>query len=339
MVEHDGQAKGGKARAEALSPAERTEIARNAAVARWNPEMPKATHEGTFKIGNLKISAAVLPNAVRLLTQATFLRALGRARSPKAGTGVLSTVDGTPFFLQAELLKPFITEDLRMSTTPIFFRDKDGRRSVGYDAQLLPKVADVYLKLRDAHQAGGKPLPKQYEHIIRACDILVRGLAGIGIVALVDEATGYEKIRDQDALQAILDAYLRKEFLAWSRKFPTEFYQEIFRLNGWEWRGMKVNRPSLVGKYTNDVVYSRLAPGILTELRNRNPKDEHGNRKARHHQFLTIDVGHPALAQHLHAVIALMRASEKWDQFKGMLDRALPKKTRLDDLPLFSPTT
>ncbi len=333
----DPQVRGGLARAEALSADERSEIARKAADARWNPSLPASTHEGTVKVGNSAISAAVLPNGMRLLTQATFLRAIGRSRSPKARTGVLTTADGSmPFFLQAEALRPFISEELMASTTPIFFRDKSGRKAVGYDAQLLPKVADVYLRLRDACQADGKPVPKQYEHIIRACDVLIRGLAGVGIVALVDEATGYQEVRDRQALQAILDRFLQKEFAAWAKRFPDEFYKEIFRLRGWTWRGMKVNRPPLVGRLTNDLVYARLAPGILRELEERNPKDEHGYRKARHHQWLTEDVGHPALAQHLHAVIALMRACDTWGDFKTLVDRSLPRRMRVDDLPLFS---
>jgi hypothetical protein len=81
-----------------------------------------------------------------------------------------------------------------------------------------------------------------------------------------------------------------------------------------------------VGKLTNDVVYERLAPALLDELQNRNPKDERGRRKTTHHQWLTEDVGHPALAQHLHAVIGLMRASGNWKQFHDLLDKAFPKR-------------
>jgi len=100
-------------------------------------------------------------------------------------------VDGTPFFLQAEVLKPFVTEDLLMSTTPIFFIDKGGKKSVGYDARIRPNVADVYLKYRDAMHTEGKPVVARYGAIIRACDALVRFLAQQGIVSLVDRATGY----------------------------------------------------------------------------------------------------------------------------------------------------
>lgn len=338
-MEENKKARGGHARARALSPSRRKEIASIAATSRWNIDVPQAEYEGDFDIApNRTLSAAVLPNGKRLLVQATFLRTIGRSRSPKAGTGVLSTVDGLPFFLQAETLKPYISEELMQSTTPIFFVTKSGKRMVGYDAELLPMVAEVYLKMRDDLLEKKKPIPGQYLHIIKACDVVMRGLARVGIIALIDEATGYQDVRDRLALQAILDKFMRKEFAAWAKRFPVEFYKEIFRLRGWEWRGMKVNPPQIVAKYTNDIVYTRLTPGLLEELERKNPKNEKGHRRVKHHQWLTEDVGHPALAQHLYAVIGLMRIADDkgWDQFKTMLDRAYPRYTKLKDLPLFS---
>ena len=164
--------------------------------------------------------------------------------------------------------------------------------------------------------------------------MLLLALAHIGIIALVDEATGYQEIRDRVALQAILNRFLLKEFAAWAKCFPDEFYQHIFRLRGWTWKGMKVNRPQVVVNYRKEIVWARLAPGILKELEVRNPI-EGGRRKAKHHQWLTEDLGHPALAQHLYAVIGLMRISDKWDQFKKMLDRAYPQRGDTLQLPLF----
>jgi hypothetical protein len=328
------KAKGGHARAEVLSPERRREIAQKAASERWNSGVPQTDFIGDFKIGSKTISAAVLPNGKRLLTQGTFLQAIGRSRTVKAGTGVLSTDDGIPPFLSAEVVKPFISEDILVATTPVFYRTKSGRKMVGYDAQLLPMVAEVYLKMRDEFTSNGKSIPSRYAHIIQACDLVMRALAHIGIVALVDEATGYQDIRDRLALQAILDAYLLKEFAAWAKRFPDEFYKEIFRLRKWEWKGMKINRPQVVATYTKDIVYQRLAPGILDELEKKNPI-ENGKRKVKHFQFLTEDVGHPALAQHLYAVIGLMRVSNTWEEFKTILDRAYPKYKNSRQLLLF----
>jgi hypothetical protein len=324
------KAKGGLARAQALSPEQRKDIARKAALSRWDTNIPTAEYEGEFKIGNLVIDAAVLPNGKRLITQTTFLKALGRSTQPRAGTGILSTLDGLPSFLQAEVLKPFISEDLMQSTTPIFYRTKAGGRAVGYDAELLPSVAEVYLKLRDSSLDEKGELPRRYRDSIAACDVLIRGLAHVGIVALVDEATGYQEVRVRQALQAILDKFLEKEFAAWAKRFPDEFYKEMFRLRGWDWQSLKARRPQLVGLLTNDVVYNRLAPGLLDELKERNPRDERGKRQAKHHQWLTVDIGHPALAQHLHAVIALMRVSPDWKAFRVLLNQAFPKRSSQD---------
>ncbi|MBI4875265.1 MAG: P63C domain-containing protein [Acidobacteria bacterium] len=316
-------------------------IARKAALSRWEGVLPQATHDGSFSIGDSRIVAAVLPNGKRLLSQGTFLRAMGRSRTPKAGTGGLTTVDELPFFLQAEVLKPHISEELRLATIPVQFRMKDGKKAIGYEAQLLPMVCRVYLDFRDACiQRASRDrtpvelaVPRAFRHIVPACDILTRALAQVGIAGLVDEATGYQEVRDRRALEAILDRFLRKELAAWAKRFPDEFYMEVFRLKGWEWKGMSVNRPSVVGKYTNDLVYDRLAPNILTELEARNPKDERGNRKHRHHQWLTEDVGHPVLAQHLYAVIGFMRACTDWESFYRMMQRAFPKKNTTMLLP------
>src|SRR5262245_38303824 len=219
-----------------------------------------------------------------------------------------------------------------LSTTPIFYRSKSGGRAVGYDAELLPAVAEVYLKLRDESLEKSGKIPARYKDIITACDVLIRGLAHVGIVALVDEATGYQDVRDRQALQAILDKFLEKEFAAWAKRFGDEFYKEMFRLRGWKWESLRGRRPPLVGVFTNDVVWSRIAPGLLEELRTRNPRDEQGKRRSKHHQWLTTDVGHPALAQHLHAVTGLMRASNDWSEFKKILDRAFPKRTAQNSL-------
>ncbi|WP_027330865.1 P63C domain-containing protein [Marinimicrobium agarilyticum] len=331
--EHNSRAAGGHARAKALTSRERSEIAKRAAAARWEKDSPEAIFEGDFNLGNKTIDCAVLPDGTRVISQATFLRALGRSRSPKAGTGVLSSGEQLPFFLSAAALRPYISEDLIESTKPIFYRSQKGGKAVGYDAAALPNVAEVYLKFRDDLLESGKKIPLQFAHIVKAADVLIRGLANVGIIALVDEATGYQDVRDRRALQKILDTYLARELAAWAKRFPDEFYKQIFRLRGWHWRGVKVNKPQVVAKYTNDIVYDRLAPGIREELEQKNPKDKKGRRKARHHQWLTDDVGHPALAQHLHGVIMLMKTSTSWDEFMVRLDMAAPKKGQSLSMP------
>jgi hypothetical protein len=294
--------------------------------------IPKATHSGELKLGeNILIPCAVLDDGTRVLWQQGFLRAIGR--TGRAASGV--QIDGSfhlPIFLRAENLKAFVGLELAEASKPIVYRpliSSRGGKSYGYKAELLPQVCNVFLEAHDMRALRPNQL-----HIYERCKILVRGLAVVGITALVDEATGYQEVRDRLALREILDKYLRKEFAAWAKRFPDEFYMEMFRLRGWQWKGMKVNRPGVVGHYTKDLVYERLLPDLLIELERLNPKDKKtGQRKHRHHQFFTEDIGHPALAQHIYAVLGLMRASSTWEQFYRMMQRAFPKKDTTMLLP------
>jgi hypothetical protein len=336
------QSMGGKARAKKLSAEQRSEIAKLGGEARWDRDanrthLPKATHAGPLKIGHTAIDCAVLEDGTRVISQSSFLRAINRSIRPTAGQGSASLrraideevgFEELPPFLPSKNLKPFIGKELMDSKNPIAYRPlSGGRLAFGYKAEILPMVCYAYI---DADKAG--VILSTQKNMVKAAETIVRGLATVGIIALIDEATGYEKVRDRLALQKILDAYLLKELAAWAKRFPDEFYIELFRLRNWEWKGMAVNRPSFVGRLTNDLVYERLAPGILKELQTRNPVTESGHRRARHHQLLTNDVGHPALAQHLHANIALMRASRDWNSFMMLMNRALPKKS--GQLPL-----
>ncbi|MBZ5501775.1 MAG: P63C domain-containing protein, partial [Acidobacteriia bacterium] len=226
-------------------------------------------------------------------------------------------------------LKPFIDEELALALSkPILYRvSGTGMVANGIDARNLSKVCNVWLKARDA----GNVLTKPQERIAIAADILLRGFAETGIDALVDEATGYQYERARDALAKILEAFIAKELRAWVRTFPSEFYQELFRLRNIPYKE-DVKRPQYIGHLTNDLVYARLAPGVLDELRRQTPRDEKGRLRTHLHRRLTEDLGHPKLLQHLSAVTALMKVSDTWRQFKSMVDRALPRYKRL---PLF----
>jgi hypothetical protein len=333
--ENSIQSQGGIARAKKLSPEQRADIARAAAEARWMADgVPRASHDGNLDLAGRIIKAAVLPNGKRLLTQGTFLMAIGRSRTPKAGTGGYATVDDLPFFLQAEQLRPFVTDELRVSTTPIFFRLKDGQKAVGYDAKLLPLVCEVYLKLRDACLEEKREVPRQYKHIVKACDMLMRGLANVGIIALVDEATGYQEVRDRRALQEVLKHYIDGKLYEWTLTFPMEFFKGIFRLKKWNWNAGKM--PGVVGRYVNDLVYSRLTDGVIAELKKLNPPTDKGYRRYRHHQFFTRDIGHPELRRLVHQLIGMQDAFEdgEWNAFKHRVDLKYPKVNTTLMLPL-----
>lgn len=319
------------ARAESLSPATRSEIAKKAAAARWAiaKNLPRAEYgsrEQPIRIGDLEIACYVLDDGRRVLTQEGMLIALGRAAKAKGGQGVRTAVDNLPPFLAAANLKPLISKEISLSTTPIEFVTDGGAIALGYPAELLPEVCRLYLRARDEDVL----LPSQF-HIAQRCDMLVRALAATGIVALIDEATGFEAVRAKGALQDYLERFIRKELAAWVHRFPLEFFQEIYRLKGWPWTGSS-RRPGVVGRYIKDLIYERLGPGVIAELERVNPSDGRGRRKSKHHQWLTDDLGIPGLSQHMHACIGFMRSEDDWRSFYARFNRAFPK--RGDTLPL-----
>ena len=283
----------------------------------------KVSYPGTLKIGDIKIPCAVLEDGTRVLRERSVAKALGKKGSGSHWQKKRSSEKSAllPEYISYKNLEAFIDEETRENLMkPILYVMKSGNQAQGIKATLLSEICNIWLKAREKGA-----LTKSQEITAQKAEILLRGFAKIGIIALVDEATGYQKIRDKIALQEILDKYLRKEFAKWAKRFPDQFYMEMFKLKGWQWKGMSVNRPSLVGKYTDDIVYRRLAPGVRNELRRLNPKDEKGQRTQKHHQWLTEDIGIPTLTKHLDGVMVLMKAAQDWESFKRMLARAFPK--------------
>ena len=266
----------------------------------------------------------VLEDGTRLLCQDALAREfdLTCVRVPDSG----SEIHPSPSWGQ-ENLGPFVGDELFEAGGVIeFVSDAEGP-AYGYHAEILPGLCDVYLAARDA----GALLPAQ-EMTARLAEQLVRRLAHLGIVARIDEALGYEEAGGRPTVEEVLALYLRPYQTRWTKRFPDEFYQELYRLRGWEWQGMEVNRFPITGHFTNDLVYARITDGLLDQLRLNNPKSGPGGREHRHHQWLTDEFGVQELREHLVGVIAIMRSIEDsdpkraWQKFYRSLQRAYPRK-------------
>jgi hypothetical protein len=170
--------------------------------------------------------------------------------------------------------------------------------------------------------------------MIAAADILMRGLANVGIIGLVDEATGYQRYRARDALAKILEEFIAKELRPYVRTFPDEFYENLFRLRGMQYPRDSVKRPRYFGHLTNDLIYARLAPGVLEELRAVTPRREDGRLKHPFTRRLTEDIGHPKLREHLASVVTIMKLSNEYDDFMLKMGRIHPRYDKTLALPL-----
>ena len=328
---------GGKARSQKLSPERRREIARMGAEARKakiaSGTLPRALKEGMVK--GLNLRCAVLNDGRRVLTQSDVMIALGRARQVK-GRDYFDADVNLPAFLQAKNLKPFIDNSLRLTSSQIEFVALNGSVAFGFLAETLPLICDAFI---DAERAGA--ILKSQQHIADRARILYKGFALVGIVALVDEATGFQEVRPRDALQEYLEKIIRKDLAVWAKRFPDEFYENIYKLRGWVWPGMGKNRYSVVAHYTRDLVYERMAPGLIKELESKTPKDEKGQRQHAFHQWLSEELGNPMLANQFQSLLTLQRLSIAngwgWTKFMNTVDQIMPKKGQTLMLPLVDP--
>lgn len=329
MDEPKGKAKGGVARAKSLTAEERHDIGRNAAMARWAGPVREATHgspDHPLQIGDIKIQAYVLDDGTRVLSQRGLQTGIGMSIS-----GGSRGEQRMAVFMDVLAAKGIDIKDLAARIrNPIRFKPTGGGKvGYGYEATILADICDVVLAAR---RKGGVLHPQQ-SHIADQCEILVRGFARVGIIALVDEATGYQRDRAADSLARILEAFIAKELQPWVRTFPTDYYEQLFRLRGLPYPTETVKRPQYFGVLTNDIVYKRLAPGVLAELKKLTERNEKGRPKHKYFQKLTSNVGYPKLREHLGSVVTLMKLSINYADFKGKLEQIHPPQTGNLSLP------
>lgn len=324
----------GKARMKALTPEKRAEISRKAAAARWDrgKNVPQSQYPGILPIAGMEIECDVLSDGTRVLTQTAFMGAMGMYYSGwvSQNRSEEALAADIPQFLAFKTLEPFVLRHLGdLQSITVEYRTQTGQLARGIRAEIIPKICEIWLDAADEVTLG-----KRQKAIAEKAKILIRALAHTGIIALVDEVTGYQDVRAKDALAKIFTEFLAVERQKWTQTFPLEFYREIFRLRGWEWKPWTTKRPQVIALWTNDFVYDRLAPGLTDELDRLNPITSPGQRSSKNTQWFNEDRGHPKLKEHISGVSALLRAAESWSSFKSAINRAYPKFNETLELPL-----
>lgn len=291
-------------------------------------KIPKATHSGSWLIGSdfasdLSVQCYVMNNGERVLSLRGASRSMGLTGG---GSGALVRN------LNAKWISPYLSDGLRdwlyaasRNELPDYLA-ANGRKFTPFEASLFVDLCKAYV---DAKHDGVLTTDSQINVADRMYAIMT-AFAKTGLVAIIDEVTGYQDDRDRAELQKILSKYISEEFLPWTKRFPDEFYKQMFRLKGWNYRGRA--KPSYAGKLTNNYVYKYLPPGVLEKLREKNPVDPVKNtRKHTHHQYLA-DTGIKHLDSHLQQTIALMKAADTWDEFDRLFKKAMgePRQLSLD---------
>ncbi len=287
-------------------------------------EIFEATHRGILDLAGVSVPCAVLSNKKRVISQTGLFDAFDRPRKGE------KRQEGLPSIIGANNLLAFVTDELREKSVALPYVHTNGRLAYGYDAELVPLVAELYLI---ASESDPSPLIDSQFKIVQRAQILVRSLAKVGIAALIDEATGYQYDREKDDLQKLLKAYVAEDYLKWQARFPRKYYQEVFRLYGLPYNPHSLKRPQYIGHFTNTFVYKQLPKGVLDDLKNKNPKNQDGIRKRKHHQHLTAEIGLPHLDRHLTKLITVMELSDSKEDFSRNFQRVFEKTEQYQLFP------
>ena len=280
-----------------------------------NSHIGKVTHQGKWKVyDGLEIECYVTDKGIRLLSLRGTARALDI--NGNGGRALLRN-------LQSKWIQPYLSDQLKewiLWATNEKIKQIDvlfGPAIIPFKASLFVDICKAYIAANN-DKALSESLMRTYYRLI----LLMTAFAKTGIDAMVDSITGYKEDNRKEELLKILKLYISEEFLEWTKMFPEEFYEQIFRLKKWgsfQKAGQKM--PQVVGFYTNDIVYERLPDKVLVELKKKVKKSENGNNLVKLHQGLSKDYGVLHLERHLIAVIALMKASTCWEHFLEMLDK------------------
>ena len=279
-------------------------------------ENPKATHYGIWilnKDKDIKIECYVMDTKERVLSLRGAARTIGLV-----GNGSQALARN----LNAQWIAPYLSDGLKdwlekanRNELPIY-RGIRGK-FMPFEASLFVDLCKAYV---DAMHDHALQTEKQ-EQTARRLYAIMTAFAKTGLIAVIDEVTGYQADRDRDEMQKVLEKYISAELLPWAKRFPDEFYKQMFRLKGWEYKG-KAKTP-YAGKLTNKYIYEYLPKGVLEELQKETPKSDTGNRKNRFHQHLSEETGLPNLDKQLQQTIALMKASDSWEEFDHLFKKAM----------------
>lgn len=316
------RARGGRARMQKLSPEQRRELASAAARKRWSQErvasaslqkvsdgerIPAAIAWGTLPIGDARLPCYVLDDGGR-----------SRVFSLKGVVVGLIETEGGPLaeYIKVRPLRPFLPDDLipaENDAIPALIQFDTGGEGFTKYAWGLPveKFMDLCVAYSTAADSPSTQLTDRQSRIAANANRFIRACAKVGIVALVDEATGYQEQRPVDELQFRLSLYLAESMRKWEKTFPDELWMQFGRLTGWTKPAHQ--RPKYWGKLVLELVYKYLDPDVTVWLQENAPKPVHGQN---YHQWLSSQYGLQRLVEHIWKLIGVASTCNTMDELR-----------------------
>ena len=317
-----GKAKGGVARAAALAPERRREIAIKAAAGRWGEKPLRATHRGSFKEDfGFDVECYVLDDERK--TAVISQRGMGVAIGLTEGGSRLPTFVGSQGLadfggreLAEKMSKPLIFKWLPVGANP-----PPPVLVHGYDVTFLIDLCNAVIAANDAGA-----LQKRHANMVTQSHIILRASAKAGIKGLVYALAGYDATK-QEVIEAF-KFYVREEAREYEKEFPDQLYGEWYRL--YQLPKPERNKPWKFRTLTIDHVYTPLAKSngeILQLARDQRSKGEERRKKL--HQFLS-EVGVKALRTHLGQLLGIAQVSSGAEEYERHVEKIFGTQLRWD---------
>jgi hypothetical protein len=265
------------------------------------PTIPNAIASADMTVGDDQgvpsIACYVLSDGRRVISRTSALRTIGRADDLTLGGDLKRYVKPAAKYLRVDLDEELV--EFRLDNV-------SNKKVAGITAECFLEICRAFVRARDS----GDLTSRQQQLAVNAGAFLA-ACANVGFIALIDEATGYQYARAEDALQVKLRAYLEEEMRPWEKTFPDELWVEFGRLTGW--RGSVQQRPKYWGMLVNELIYGLLDPDVADWLRNNAPPPRHGQN---YHQYLSGNYGLKRLVEHIWLLVGLASACKNMDELR-----------------------
>lgn len=258
-------------------------------------ESPFAKHKGELVLGNSLIDCYVLDSGERVISMRATVKAIADVESGNLGE-----------YIGVASLKSFIDKDKILGEVINFNIPGTQKQGNGISAEVFLDVCRAYV---EALQEGKLQTDRQKEIAIK-CSILLASCAKVGLIALIDEATGYQFEREEQALQIKLKAFIADELRAWEKTFPDELWEEFGRLTNWH--GSLHNRPKWWGKLVIELIYDTLDPDVAKYLKENKPPVG-----VRWFQQLTENYGARHLVSRCFEIIGMAKTCETMNELRA----------------------
>lgn len=260
------------------------------------PTSPFAKYKGVLELGNKSVDCYVLDDGSRLISMRGTIKAIS-----SDDNGDLSK------YVRIKAIHPYLAP-IDVSNKIVEFNiPGTSTTAKGIPAETFLEICSAYVSAL----TSGATLTTKQRSIAINCAILISACAKTGLIALIDEATGYQYEREEDALQVKIRAFISEELRAWEKTFPDELWEEFGRLTGWQ--GSLHQRPKYWGKLVLELIYDALDPDVAAYLKENKPAPRHGRN---YHQWFTGEYGVNQLVTHINQITGIAKTCSTIDELR-----------------------